>query len=332
LGEEARSLVFALHMRAELRSARGEYKQAFDDVETCYRLGRHWAANKDLLSRLVGYASRGVSLETIRTILAHEEIDASLLSHVQGLLQRFAQDDVSGCDLTEDRFMAMDVIQCTFTDDGKGGGRVPRVAFKKHLIRDGQLEPAIAALCFGREAEIGAWKELDRRTTTSDVHKYYDLAEKACLLSPWQYERYYEKVKLEIDILRAQNVLIRTFSPAIERLVGIAGRARVDRDATIAILAVLRYQADNGNLPESLAELVSDGYLKAVPQDVFDLGPLIYRRSNEDFLLYSFGADFDDDGGTPSKWGDGPNGGDQVFWPVRDSEPLAVDDSPPGAD
>jgi len=34
-------------------------------------------------------------------------------------------------------------------------------------------------------------------------------------------------------------------------------------------------------------------------------------------LLYSLGADFDDDGGKPSKWGEGEKGGDQVFWPLE---------------
>jgi len=46
----------------------------------------------------------------------------------------------------------------------------------------------------------------------------------------------------------------------------------------------------------------------------------IFRRSDDDFILYSFGADFDDDGGTPSKWGYGEKGGDQVFWPVQESD------------
>jgi len=60
-------------------------------------------------------------------------------------------------------------------------------------------------------------------------------------------------------------------------------------------------------------------HVQAVPEDVFYYGPLIYRRTGDDFILYSFGADFDDDGGTPSKWGQSEKGGDQVFWPVQES-------------
>jgi hypothetical protein len=125
---------------------------------------------------------------------------------------------------------------------------------------------------------------------------------------------------MSIQRLQKQNPLIEFYSPAIERLIRMEGRAPVDRDATIAILAVLRYEADTGQFPDTLSELVSAGYLKAVPDDTFYNGPLIYRRGDDGFILYSFGADFDDDGGTPSRWGEGEKGGDQVFWPVQESD------------
>jgi hypothetical protein len=45
---------------------------------------------------------------------------------------------------------------------------------------------------------------------------------------------------------------------------------------------------------------------------------VIYKSTEKSFILYSLGADYDDDGGTPSKWGEDEKGGDQVFWPVED--------------
>jgi hypothetical protein len=51
-----------------------------------------------------------------------------------------------------------------------------------------------------------------------------------------------------------------------------------------------------GSPPESLANLVPK-YLSAVPQDPFGDGPLIYRRSNDGYLLYSVGGNRRDDGG-----------------------------------
>jgi len=329
---ETRDFVFALDVRAKLRSSRGDYAEAFSDVETCYRLGRHLSANKDSMSQLVGYASRAVSLATVRTILMHEQINPPLLNHLQELFETFAEDDVSGFDFTARRLTALDCIQCIFTDDGQGGGRVARAMFRKQLYLEREFKLDVGTLTLVKNSDIRAWRRLNRCGTTSDVHKYYDLAEKASLLSPWQYGRYYGLGKFEIGLLRRKNILIRALTTPIERLLNISARARLDRDANITILAVLRYQADNGHPPEGLSTLVSDGYLKAVPKDGFHNGPLIYQRTDDDFLLYSFGLDFDDDGGAPSNWGDGPNGGDQVFWPVSDSEPPALGENLNGAD
>ena len=54
-----------------------------------------------------------------------------------------------------------------------------------------------------------------------------------------------------------------------------------------------------------------------MPFDFYRSGPLTYRKTEDSFILYSLGQDRDDDGGTPSKWGTPPEGGDQVFWPVQ---------------
>ena len=91
-------------------------------------------------------------------------------------------------------------------------------------------------------------------------------------------------------------------------------------DALIGTLAILRYEAEKGQLPSGLQTLLDEGYLEALPQDSFSDGPLIYKQIADGFLLYSCGLDFDDDSGTPSKWGEGKQGGDQVFWPVLETD------------
>lgn len=62
-------------------------------------------------------------------------------------------------------------------------------------------------------------------------------------------------------------------------------------------LAILRWRAAHeGQLPESLAELVPDT-LPAIPADPFDEHPLRYRRLPQGFIVYSVGPDFTDNGG-----------------------------------
>ncbi len=315
--DKMRYFVFALCMRATLRTTEGRHNEGLDDIETCYRLGRHLAANKDIICPLAGYTGRSLALRTTRMILAHEKINGPLLSNLQRRYEEFAEDDIFGFDFTAEMLLAKDVIQCIFTDDGQGDGYIPRSFLKQRSLPGGECETGIPFLSIETKSDANRWRKLQRRRTTEQVERYYRLCEKVCSQPPWQY-RGISFMRMIIETIQRQNPLIDLYSPRIDRLICIAGRAPVDRDATIGILAILRYEADTGQLPDTLLELVSAGYLKAVPEDVFYNGPLIYRRTNGDFILYSFGADFDDDGGTPSKWGEGKQGGDQVFWPVQE--------------
>ena len=97
-------------------------------------------------------------------------------------------------------------------------------------------------------------------------------------------------------------------------------RQKVQDAALITSIAVLRYKVDKGRFPDVLEDLVAAGYLKQLPMDPYSGATLVYKSFGNEFTLYSLGADFDDDGGTPSRWGQGEQGGDQVFWPVESPE------------
>ena len=84
----------------------------------------------------------------------------------------------------------------------------------------------------------------------------------------------------------------------------------------MTIVAPLRYKAEHGQFPQTLDRLVPE-YLKAVPQDPFGPGPLTYKRQDDDFLLYSWGLNFQDHGGQHNKeaFRNKKESGDYVFWP-----------------
>jgi len=116
------------------------------------------------------------------------------------------------------------------------------------------------------------------------------------------------------------NPLIETAGSGIPSVIEIESRIRVDEQALITTLAILRYNADSGGYPAALPNLISAGYIKELPIDPFSNKPLVYKQTRQGFTLYSFGEDFDDDGGLHSKWGSGEEGGDQVFWPLEQSQ------------
>lgn len=113
------------------------------------------------------------------------------------------------------------------------------------------------------------------------------------------------------------NPWIEIIAPAISRTTEIDFRSKAEVQALITTLAALQFYNEKSRYPATLSQLVTEGYLKELPNDPFSNKPLVYRPTQQGFILYSFGADLDDDGGRYSKWGYGENGGDQVFWPVE---------------
>jgi cytochrome c biogenesis protein CcmG/thiol:disulfide interchange protein DsbE len=138
-----------------------------------------------------------------------------------------------------------------------------------------------------------------------------EYSEKIAAMTPWKIQT--DKANLT----STTNPLIEILTPAITRLIEIEYSSRAEIQALITTLAILRYNTYNNRYPATLSELISAGYLKELPKDPYSDKPFVYRRAQEGFTLYSFGADFDDDSGQHSKWGLGEEGGDQVFWPVE---------------
>jgi hypothetical protein len=92
-------------------------------------------------------------------------------------------------------------------------------------------------------------------------------------------------------------------------------------EATKTIIAILRWRQEKDQYPANLDQLVKAGFLDELPMDAFSNKPLVYKKTGDDFILYSVGFNFTDDGGQYSKdrygdirkWGDN---GDTIFWPV----------------
>jgi hypothetical protein len=113
------------------------------------------------------------------------------------------------------------------------------------------------------------------------------------------------------------NPWIENIAPAIAQSTAIEYLSRAELQALVTTLSILRYNSDKNGYPETLSQLITSGYLNELPKDPFSDKPLVYKRTQKDFILYSLGGDFDDDGGQRSKSGYSEEGGDHVFWPVK---------------
>ena len=82
-------------------------------------------------------------------------------------------------------------------------------------------------------------------------------------------------------------------------------------------MAATRQRLASGSLPATLDELVP-GQLPAVPRDPFAIGgPLLLRRTDTDWTVYSVGPDGEDDGGPVRANVENPGGNDDIGLPMK---------------
>ncbi len=109
--------------------------------------------------------------------------------------------------------------------------------------------------------------------------------------------------------IESSELLLVAFVPSLARTRGLTERVEITRQATHLILELHRIRHEKGVFPKSLEGI------KPATLDPYSGKPLRYQRTEDGFLLYSIGADFDDDGGQRDiHWAEDKSG-DYVFWP-----------------
>ncbi len=307
-----RMAVYLLSFEAKLMAVQGQTRPALQNVIDMYKMGNHLSGSQVLVQQLVAFAFKEFAAKTAFQIMDRAKVSPDLLQDFQNRFQVLAANQTYIIDFTAEKIMVYDIIQRMFTDGGKGGGHVYGTRASEdtdHLesLWGWEVTPE-------RKERL---KKLKRHQTTELADELYDYFSQAATKTPWQLHQQ----RLDLNKVAAEkakdNPLLNMLMPDTARAIQASFYRKAHVDALIATIAILRYKADKIELPDSLEQLISSGYLKELPMDPYSEAPLLYKRLDDNFTLYSLGADFDDDGGTPSKWGEGEEGGDQVFWPVE---------------
>jgi len=314
---KVRNLSYVTRVRSKLNAMEGNLEAAFSDLLMCYRFGRHFTGRKTLIEQLVGIAVCQLAFDSCFQIFDETTQDPNILRYYQQEFSELSTEQIFIIDFTGEKLAFYESIQRTFTDDGKGDGYIPKSSIE-HIV--GQLDDLKSLFPDFNEEPKSDWEKLRRKETTElvdELFQYYNIIRDKSPASLRKEGKSPEKV---IKDMTKDNPFVDILAGAELRSIEYPFRCRVAADALITTFALLRYKAEKSQLPESLDQLVSTGYLKQLPMDPYSDKPLVYKRLDSNFMLYSLGADFDDDGGVHSKWGKYSQGGDQVFWPVQKSE------------
>lgn len=325
-----KKMVKLICWRAKLKASEGEIEAGFNDLLKCYKAGEHLKGPRTLIHQLVGISMQALAVRNCRMILDNAGVDSERLKALQ---EKFEDMRAGGTYVTSyktERFFLSDVLQRIYTDDGKGGGRmIPRGGILWEMLEDDGISVEFGSVGSYAVSLGISLISADRREIMVEVEKVFQTAQRWAEVTPWQLRNSDEDLSMEFEtwswIKQYRYWPVSVFMPALKKVCEISYRNMAEVDALIATIAILRYEKEKGEYPESLDSLVADGYLKQLPMDPFSDGLLVYRVTDDGFTLYSAGRNMTDDGGeygTTSKgkkkqWG---GNDDRVFWPVWKDE------------
>lgn len=304
--QKAKYIIYARLFLLKLSAMEsGMTKEAVEDVITCYRFGSHLVQSPITIEQLMGIGLMRISVKTVFLCLAKTDVDPLIMDLLQNRIKEKLSNQNQPLSAKFEKFGHLEAVQMLFQnsdDDSK-------------LKPDEQRALAIRQGLFYEDLDT-----LSRGKTIQDIEAAFAYCEEFLSMSPWQVREKGLNFWEDIDRLTNGNPLVRSCmfnAPMVSRT---RAHQIANRDALLTTLALLRYKQDKGSFPKDLNELLSNGYLNQLPIDPYSGKSLVYKRKDDDFMLYSLGKDFDDDGGTYNKyrqWGEGKWGGDHVFWPVQ---------------
>lgn len=308
------------------------------DLQAIFSLAEQLRKRDMLVTDLVGIGIRSIGLRAMGYVLEQHPTlldDAALirLAHRLSPLNN-ASDLVT---FKGERYMFNDLVQRIYTDDGNGDGRMTTEGIQ--FLRS--LQPMVSTASrgdadawFNKPAEIALGPAFcmisaSRKNVMDEYNTYMD-AQEARLARPLRdvHEPDPEARALSLrsdTITSLRYMLVRYFMPALNRVQVSAERVLSEQEALQTVIALELYRRHHdGQYPASL-DVLSPRYLPRVPVDRIGGSPLRYKLVDGKPLLYSVGADRDDDGGRPpadepmraAEWtATKPVDGDWVLYPI----------------
>jgi hypothetical protein len=324
---EFRKLTYSLRWRIQLSAEQGRYQDAFDDIKVCYRFGQHIRSGETVIEQLVGIAIEAMTTQILRDTLGMHQFDSATLTAWQQDFEQMIADEDFTMNMKTEKLLKYDEIQRCFTEDRLGGGHLCLKGLRRcQMLISGEdiSDVALIETLLPKTIHI-LFTHPNKQEAKEMVERLYDYWEKIISKTPAQIRA--EGINIEEESMKIikGNILLEILVSAYQKIHQISYRVPTDVNATLAIIAILRYKQKTGNYPNSLNELITAGYLKQLPMDAFSDKPLVYKKEDNNFTLYSVGLNFTDDGGQVYRddkgkvrlWADQD---DVVFWPVQKSQ------------
>ncbi len=324
----------ALLWNAKLVASKGRPQIAFENIIDCYKAGyQKCRTPTSAIEQLAGMRLKKVAVDSTLLILNRKQVDSSDLKLFQYTLQEQLDKDAYTLDFEVEKMVLYDILQMTFVDNSRGTGRLSCTMIKYFQTMCGweenlKLTCKLLFNCFFGLTRNDMVIRIEEKFASFDVLK---------TKTPWQLHKddpaYFERSDMSYCD-NCDGFVLADFFPPTYDIFNSYYKVKTDGKALLAVLAILRFKADNHRLPAALVELTDTGYLKCFPMDPYSDGPLVYKPAGDSFKLYSVGEDLVDDGGSNEvktrqgprlreiTFGTGLRSPDIVYWPVKELKDL----------
>ena len=278
-----------LTLAARRAAADGDGEQALADVVRIHRLGMHAAGEPILVSGLVGQAIDALALGALAEVLPRlEKSDLPLLE--KDSLRDFVATPIR----YQRAFLGEEAFGLAMLGDLAVGSKGMTTL---ELLRSVSGEPtgftfdspfSFLYRCFMLPADIASYRDIMRR--------YQDIAGKMLLPTSQPYPVVVKETAEIEETLesRRAGVFAALLAPALSGVLKSQARAAAMHDVAEVLVAATRARLAGTSLAESLVPEA----VPALPGDPFTADkPLVAKRTDSGWVVYSVGPDGEDDGG-----------------------------------
>lgn len=307
--QAVRVLSWLLTADAHAAAAAGEPDRVAQNLTASIQLADMvYRESHFLVEQLVAFAIlRNTEVALVQILLDHPELMNT--DHLRDLAHRLASVGGGGrlrVQLSGELASFEDVLQRVYSDDGRGNGSLTptgiqfgaRLGIIPSLSNSEARASTVLALVLPGVSMVVA----SRAEQYQAFKSCFDEFERHAAKPMWEWRGPADDVQVllgsESDIVspRLRFAPVFYLFPPVQPSAVAAELATLQRDATLAVLALHVYRRENKQWPTTLAELVPR-YLPEVPKDRFDGQPLRYQLREGKPLLYSVGGNLTDDGG-----------------------------------
>jgi hypothetical protein len=286
------------------------FNEAIDNIAGLQRFAIHLQGKGLLVEQISGIGIERNLADVIFCSLQRTNFQPDTLKTLKNTLKGEYKRESKIISLSEEKAMWDNIVQWAYTDNGKGSGRL--LGHGVPFVVGNWQDSLMSFFFFGYP---------NRQQFVSRIEESYNLAGELFEKTPWQVRA--QGRRQEWDKLGNCSLMLSTSMHHYQYLWEFSWQLKAERLGLLTTLAILTYEKQTGAFPDSIDELVKNGYLSQFPMDPFSDKPIVYKRTEDNFILYSVSMNFTDDGGKVEKndkgepmiWGDQ---GDAVFWPVNE--------------